>query len=172
MRMNSIWQMIPLTMSRKIKQYTKEMKSIAIFLVFVILILSLGMTQETLGRFSRSFMLTGSARAADFDVIITPPKEFWTEQSTSIFEYHFISDIDFQVLDFQVTNNGETDILCEPYINGNITYRVYVEGKVCTEFRVEVNETIDFRLIIAPAGLDTQIRNIEFFIDIRQIEGR
>ena len=172
MRVNSIRQMIPLTMSRKAKQYTKEIKSLATFLVFVILIFSLGITQETVGRFSRAFVPTDSATAANFDVIITPPKEFWAEQGTSIFEYHFLSGTDVQELVFQVTNNGETDILCEPYINSNITYHVYVEGEVCTEFHVEANETISFRLIIAPAGLDTQIRNVELFVDIRQIEGR
>ena len=177
MRMNGIMQKILLEMFQKTKisiiRFIKidKKKPLAAFLIFVILILSLGMTQGTLGRFSKSFVSTDSANAANFDVIITPPKEFWTEQSNSVFEYHFLSDTDIQRLIFQITNNGETSILCKPYINGNITYRVYVEGEVCTEFHVKANETIDFWLVITPDGLDTTIKNANLFIDIQQMEG-
>ena len=41
-----------------------------------------------------------------------------------------------------------------------------------TEFTVAANETVNFWLIIAPHGLDIDIRNAEFFVDIQQLEGR
>ena len=172
MKMRGIAQRVLLEMSRKIRISTEKKKLFAAFLIFVILILSLGMTQGTLGRFSRSFILTDSATAAEFDVIITVPREFWPQQGESDFEYHFLSDIDFQGVAFQVTNNGEAKILCTPYINNDITYRIYVEEEICTEFIVAANETVSFWLVIAPDGLDTNVRNAELFVDIRQMEGR
>ena len=171
MKMIGIAQRILLVMSRKIKISTEKKKLLAAFLIFVILILSLGMTQGTLGRFSRSFISTDSATAAEFDVIITAPKEFLPQQDESDFEYRFLSDIDFQVFSFQVANNGEAEILCTPYIAGDITHRIYVEDEVVTNFVVAANETVSFWLVIAPDGLDTSIRNAAFFVDIQQIEG-
>ena len=172
MKMRWITQRILLEMPRKIRISTEKKKLLAAFLIFVILILSLGMTQRTLGRFSKSFMTADSATAAEFDVIITAPKEFWPQQGEGNFEYHFLSDIDFQGFAFQVTNNGEAEILCTPYINNGITHRIYLEEEVVTNFIVAANEAVSFWLIIAPDGLDINIRNAEFFVDIQQIEGR
>ena len=172
MKMRGIKQRSLFKMPRKTKICTEKRKPLTAFLTFVILILSLGMTQQTFGMFSRSFIVTDSAVAAEFDVIITAPKEFWSEHGESDFEYHFRSDIDIQGFVFQVTNNGEAEILCKPYINSDITYRIYVEEEACTEFIVAANETVSFWLVIAPDGLDTNVRNAELFIDIRQMEGR
>ena len=172
MKMSGIAQRILLEMPRKIRISTEKKKLLAAFLIFVILILSLGITQGTLGRFSRSFILTDSATAAKFDVIITAPREFWTQQGESDFEYLFLSDTDIQGLVFQVTNNGETDILCKPYVNNDITHRIYLKEELVTEFTVATNETVSFWLLIVPDGLDTNIRNVGFFVDIQQLEGR
>jgi len=157
---------------RKIKVSTKKMQMLATFLIFVIFILSLGVTQQTLGMFSRSFAATDSAMAAEFDVTITAPKEFGSEQGESNFEYHFLSGTDIQGVVFQVTNNGGDEILCRPYINSNITYRVYIDGDEVTEFLVPANETVSFWLLIAPDGLDTNMRNAKLFVDIQQVKGR
>ena len=157
---------------RKIKLGKQKYELLLCLLILVFLLLLFGLIQGTLGKFSRSFLLMDSAAAAKFDVVITSPKEFWPEQGKSVFEYYFLSATDVQGLAFQVTNNGETDILCKPYINGDITYRIYIAEEVHSEFVVVAKETVTFWLMIAPDGLDESIRNIEFLVDIKQIEGR
>ena len=158
-------------MSKKIKISTEKKKLFAASWFFVILILSLGITQQTMGILMRSVVLEDSASAAKFDVITIAPKEFWSEQGNDIFEYHFLSDTDIQSFIFQVSNNGETEIVCKPYMDSDITYRIYVEEEMVTEFIVAVNETVSFWLAISPDGFDTDIRNVEFFVDIQQMEG-
>jgi len=172
MEIRGITRRILLEMSRKAKISTEKEKLLTALIIFVILILSLGITRQTFGMFSLSFVLTDSAMTAEFDVIVTAPKEFWSEQGESDFEYHFLSDVDIQGFAFQVTNNGAAEIRCKPYINNDITYRIYVEEEACTEFIVAANETVSFWLVIAPNGLDTNTRNAEFFVDIWQMEGR
>ena len=172
MRINGMAQRILLVISRKIKTGYEKKKLIAAFLIFVILFLLLGITRQTLGIFSRSFVLTDSAMAAKFDVMITAPKEFWPQQGDSNFEYRFLSEMDFRGFVFQVTNNGEAEVLCKPHINSDVTYRVYVEEEARDEFIVAAKETVSFWLIIAPDGLDANIRNAELLIDIQQMEWR
>ena len=109
--------------------------------------------------------------AAKFDVVITAPEKFRTENGKQSLEYHFLSDIDIQIFLFQVYNNSETDIICNPHISNGVMYRVYVNEIEETEFIVRARETVSFRLAIAPNGLDTSIRNAEFFVDVRQMEG-
>ena len=168
MKMRGIMPRILLESPRNIKISTEKKKLLSAFLIFVILILSLGITRQTFGIFSRSFVVMDSAMAAEFDVIITDPEEFWSKHGESNYEYHFLSDLDFQGLVFQITNNGDAEILCKPYINSDITYRIYIEEEVCTEFFVAANETVSFWLVIAPDGLDTNVRNVKFFVDIQQ----
>ena len=172
MEIRGITRRILLEMSRKAKISTEKEKLLTALIIFVILILSLGITRQTFGMFSLSFVLTDSAMTAEFDVIVTAPKEFWSEQGESDFEYHFLSDIDFQGFAFQVTNNGEAKILCTPYVNNDIIHRIYLEEEVVINFIVAANETVSFWLIIVPEGLDTDIRNAGFLVDIQQIEGR
>ena len=157
-------------MPMKIKISTEKKKLLAVSLFFVILILSLRITQQTMGILTHSVVLEDSAFATKFDVITVAPKEFWPEQDNRIFEYYFLSDIDIQSLIFQVTNNGETEIVCKPYTDSDITYRIYVEEEMVTEFIVAVGETVSFWLVIAPDGLDTNIRDVRFFVDVQQIE--
>ena len=157
---------------QNLKMNTQNKKILAVFLVTVILVLSLGMTQETLGKFSWSFLRSDVAKTAKFDVEITGGEAFWWEQGERVFEYHFLSDTDIQELTFQITNNGETDIRCKPSITNGVTYRIYVAEEVCTDFVVAPKETVNFWLVIAPDGLDANIRAAKFFIDIQQIEGR
>ena len=150
----------------------RKKKSIfSIVCMVAVLVLSFGMLQGTMGKYMRSRMLTDAAAAADFDVTITPPKEFWTVQNDHIYEYHFLSPVDLQGLAFQVSNNGETPIRCRPHINSNITYRIYVAGEERVDFHVAANETVAFWLVIAPDGLDTTIQNATLYVDIQQMEG-
>ena len=148
-----------------------EYKLLIVFSILVILVLLLGITQGSLGKFSRSFMMDDSAVAAKFDVVITAPEQFFVEQGEGVYEYGFLSDMDFQELSFQVTNNGETEILCKPHINNGITYHVYVAEEMCIDFIVPAKETVSFLLVIAPDGLDTNIKDAQLFIDVKQVEG-
>ena len=154
------------------ERYFQNRKILLALLVFVLSVLSIGMAQGTYGRFSKSLIRTDSALTGAFDVTITPAKEFWVEQGEHVFEYYFLSAIDIKGFVFQVANHGETDIRCKPYINGDLTYRIYVAEEAQTEFVVKANETVDFWLAIAPDGLDTNIRNVELLVDIQQLEGR
>ena len=170
MKTNRIYQKILSLILWKTKISIRNKKFIIVSLVLVLLLLSLGMTQRTLGGFLRSSILTESANAGEFNVTVTAPKEFWLEQGVSVFEYHFLSATDIQALVFHVTNNGVSDILCTPYINSDITYRIYVEKEICTEFIVAATETVEFALLLAPVGLDIIIEEAELFIDIQQLE--
>ena len=152
---------------RKIQGY----KLVAALTILVILLLLLGITHGSLGKFSRSFIMIDSAVAAKFDVVITPPEAFSMVQGDGVYEYRFLSDTDFQRLAFQVTNNGETEVLCRPHINNDITYRVYVGEEMCSDFIVPAKETVNFLLSIAPDGLDTIVREAQLFVDIKQVEG-
>ena len=157
---------------QRIKPSLQKQKNLLFFLVIPLLVLSLGTVQETFGRLSQVQTVTDSATAAKFDLTITTPKEFWSEQGENFFEYYFLSDTDIQGFYFQVENNGEADLLCRPYINNDITYRIYVDEEECTEFIVSAKETVNFWLIISPNGLDTNITYAELSIDTWQIEGR
>ena len=157
---------------RKAKISGEKKKRHTGILIFIILTLLLALTRHTLGKFSLSYIATDFASAAKFDVTITAPEVFWSEEGISGFEYHFLFDTDFQGLAFQVTNNGETEIRCTPYINGAITHRVYVQDEVVTAFNVAPKQTISFWLVITPDGLDTNAQNAKLFVDIQQAEGR
>ena len=172
MKESRINKISPSTVIRAGERDFQNRKILLVLLVFVLSVLSIGISQGTLGRFSRSFIRTDSALTGAFDVTITPAKEFWVEQGEQVFEYYFLSEADIKGFAFQVANQGETDIRCKPYINGGLTYRVYVAEEVQTEFVVGASETVEFWLVIAPDGLDAAIRNVELLVDIQQLEGR
>ena len=172
MKINKIMQHIFAFLFKKNRTDSQKQNLLAIFLILVLLILSLGIIQGSFGKLSRSFMLSDSAIVAEFDVIITAPKNFGLEQGESIMEYHFLSNTDVQGFIFQIANNGELDILCRPYFNANIAYRIYVDGEELAEFVVAAKESENIWLIIAPIGLDTKIKVVKLYIDIQQLEGR
>ena len=171
MKTNRAIQEILSTIFRIIKINPQTRKILATFLILVLFVLSLGMIQGTLGKFSRSLILADSAMAAKFDIIITHPEGFFSEQGENLFEYYFLSATDIKRLTFQVDNNGEADILCRPHINNGIEYRVYVAEEEHPEFIVKANDTVNFWLFIGPDGLDTNVKEAELFVDIRQMEG-
>ena len=142
-----------------------------VLLLLSIFFLSLGMIQGTLGAFSRSFFISDSAKVSSFDVVITSSGKFNFEKDKINFEYHFISSADIIRLDFQIYNNGEVDIVCTPYINDDIEHKFYVAGIEQSEFTVNTKETVSFSLLIHPSGLDTNKKNVEFFVDVKQFDG-
>ena len=145
-------------------------KLLLILLILILLILSIGMTQGTLGKFAKSFILSDSAKAIQFNVTITTPKGFITEQGITSFEYYFISETDIIALKLQAHNDGEIDVICTPHVNNDIKYRIFIDGVEQPEFTIRAKETVDFYLALGPEGLTTDAKNAEFFIDLKQIE--
>ena len=141
-----------------------------LLLLLVPLVLSLGLTPETLALFTKSFIFTDTAATASFDVIISASDHFIWENGENTFEYHFLSPEDIKPLHFQITNNSEVDILCTPHINNDIYYLVYTSGAVCSEFVVFANTTAEFYVLIAPDGLDTHPQDAGLFVDITQFQ--
>ena len=150
---------------------SKYRRILVLGLIAAILVLALSMTQSTLGRFSKASLVSDSAAVAKLDVIITPPNEFWAEQDGTVFEYRFLSLTDIRKLDFNVYNNGETNIICSPQISGGIRHRVFVGETELTEFVIEAKTEVDFSIVMGPYGLDENIKNTELFVDVRQQEG-
>ena len=151
--------------------------SLSLFLtppVVAILILSLVLIQDSLGRFTSSILLADSAVVSKFDVIITPPEELMFNQGESVFEYDFISNSDTKSFEFHIFNNGEADVICTPGITNNIHYKVLIAGEEAEEFIVKVKEGVSFQLLIEPHGLSgsvTSRTDAMLFIDIYQTEG-
>ena len=146
-------------------------KALVILLIFVLLILSIGMIQGTLGKFAHSFIKTESATAAKFDIVITTPEEFVTENGITSFENYFHSNYDVKILEIHVYNDGETDVLCTPYITDGIFYRIFIDMEERTEFVLKPKESETFYIGIGAFGLDTNITEAGFYIDVQQIEG-
>ena len=139
--------------------------------MLALFLLSFGAIPGTHGRFSQSFALFDSTLSAEFDVVITPPEEFIPDKDGHVFAYNFLTEIDIKGLAFRAANNGDTDVICRPYFDDEITYRVYVAEELITEFIVEAKDVVDFWLILGPNGLDTNLLEVEFIIDIQQWEG-
>ena len=171
MKRNRIKRQIFYMMTLKSKLILKHRNFLFTFMIFFLLFLSLLTFQGTIGKFLQAFTVNDSAVAAKFDIVITAPDEFGTEQDENLFEYHFLSDIDIRGFNFQVENKGEADVLCQPHISNDIVYRIYVSEEECTKFAVDAKETVNFWLFISPDGLDTNIKDADFFVDIQQIEG-
>ena len=152
--------------------YLQNRKALLTFLLMALSIVSISMTQVTYAKFSQSFIQADSALAVAFDIDIAAPEEISLEQGQGVYEYHFLSEMDIKGLPFTIANNAEVAIVCKPYISGDVTYRIYVAGEAETEFIVEANETVDFWLTLAADGLSTEIVDVEFLIDIQQLDGR
>ena len=156
--------------TRKAKADTKTLRFFAGVLVLVILALSLAMTGGTLGKYVHSFLSMETAVVAEFDVTITAPDEYVSNHGEVFYEFYFFSDTDIRGLTFQVTNNGETDVLCRPEVSGDVYYKIFVAQEERAEFVVGIGETVSFWLVVGPDGLDTTLRDADFFIDIQQAE--
>ena len=170
MKINEIIQKILLTVLHKIKMNPKTCIILLLFPVLFLFVCSIGITQKTIGRFSQAFFVSDSALAAKFNVVITATEEFTEEQDENLLEYHFLSALEIKGFDFQVFNNGEEDIICIPQVSNEITHRFFISGVQCSEFIVRAKETVNFRLLIAPDGLDGNTKEAAVFIDIQQIE--
>ena len=148
----------------------KKQKSIIAFLTLFLLVLSLGLTRETLGKFSQSFTAKDSALAAKFDVTITAPEDFTSDQGKNILEHYFLSDTETKSLTFQVYNGGESDVICTPHISNDVNYQVLVSGEEQSKFIVKRKKAVKFQMLIAADGLDVEIKNADLFVDVRQVD--
>ena len=171
MRMNRIKKKTSARMFWKIKLKPQGLWILSAFLILVLLGLSLGTIQGTLGKFSRSFTTSDSAAAAKFDVAVTAPEEFWLEQDENYLKLHFLSNTDTKAFYFQVSNDGEADVVCTPHINNDVEYHILVSEAECTEFIVNAKDTVGFWLIVGSGGLDGNIKEAKFSVDTRQLEG-
>ena len=144
-------------------------KVLAILMIVILLGLSAGMVQGSLGKFADSFIISDAAPVAKFGVTITTPKEFLIEDGTTSFEYYFPSPGNAKVLVFQAYNGGEVDVLCNLHLSDNINYLIYVNGTEQTEFVLRTKESADIILILYPGGLGTDVTEAEFFVDTKQL---
>lgn len=155
-------------MMRELRLQNREM--LLCFLIVIFLVLSFGLMQRTLGKYVQSHLVRDFAVAAKFDIVLTVPDEFRAEQGKPSFDYRFLSPTDIKLLHFQAYNNGEVDVLCIPSISSDIKHRIYLLEEEVTEFIIKAKETVCFQLLIGPEGLDTNEKDVQFFIDIQQLE--
>ena len=155
---------------RRIRTISQKQRILLIFLLLVLSVFSAGMFQGTLGMFSQSSVASDTAVAAKFDVIITPPEEFVIENNEVLFNHWFLSDFEIKGLNFKVYNNGETDIICTPYINDDVKYRIFVSGIERKEFVVKTKESLIFLVLIASDGFSALSKDVKLFIDVRQLD--
>ena len=133
------------------------------------LLLSFVAVPMTRGMFLQTEGSADYAFAAKFNVIITLPEEFKPVNGENILEYYFASDNEVKVLNFQIYNNGETDVICTPHISGGIVYRAFISGQEVTEFTLKTKETVNFHILMSAEGLSADARDAALFVDVRQM---
>ena len=124
----------------------------------------------TFGRFVRSFSVNDSAVVAKFDVVITVPEEFDGGFEQNDYQHSFFEREGQMVFDFTVTNNGEVDVNCNPYIIG-VLYSILVSGEPRNEFIVKAGESVEFQLVIVAFNLTKGTTEADFIIDVEQYIG-
>ena len=149
----------------------KMQNSLLAIMLMLLLFLALNFIPETISRLTKVLAVKDSAAAAQFDVIVTPPEEFRIGSDEPNFEYRFVSAAERKELTFTVANNGETDVICTPHLMGNFDYWIYVKGEDLFEFEVLAGETIEFEVHIKLVRLNTEAQDVQFNVDIRQMEG-
>ena len=138
--------------------------------LFILSAVMLYMLPETLGGFARMLGTSDSAVAASFNVEITVPEELENSEKGQC-QYYFPTEQELKAFNFKVTNNGETTVVCTPYISNDIQYRVYVADAVKTEFIVGIGEMVSFWIVITADGLSFDTTDAVIAIDIQQAEG-
>ena len=156
---------------KKNKAGRQKPSTVLALFAMLFFILSFGSIQGVLGKFLQRGERNDSAAAAKFSVVITAPEGFGQEQGAGPFDYRFLSGTEIVALIFQVHNNGETAVLCTPYIDGDVMYGIFVDGEELSQFVVNAKETVEFYLLLAPVGLDEKLKTAKFVVDIRQEEG-
>ena len=124
----------------------------------------------TLGRFTRSFSADDSAVVAKFDVVITVPEEFDGGSEQNDYQHSFFEREGQMIFDFTVTNIGEVDVNCNPYIIG-VLYSILVSGEPRSEFIVKAGESVEFQLVIVAFNLMKGTTEADFIIDVEQYIG-
>ena len=149
----------------------KVQNSLLVIMLMLLLFLALNFMPETISRLTKALAVKDSAATAQFDVVVTPPKEFRTGDDELNFEYRFITSSEKKKLTFTVANNGETDVICTPHLTGNFDYWIYAKGEDLFEFVVPAGETVEFEVHIKLVRLSTEAQDVQFNVDIRQAEG-
>ena len=138
-----------------------------LFLLLLLLAVSVATVQESFGRFRQTLVTADLAQMAQLDVVFVMPEGFLPEED--IYEHYFITSNHVKTLYFQVKNQGEVDVFCTPYVSEEIQHIVVVEGDAMPEFFVARGETQSFQLILLPIGITTSPKDVELFLDVRQV---
>ena len=145
-------------------------KLFLVLILFLFLTIMINIIPTTFGFMIKRLDERNSASAAKFNINITTPDEFNSTDEKNDYYHLFSTKGEIKSLNFSVSNNGEVDVLCTPYIRNNIDYYIIVSDEIKNEFAVKVNETIDFQLVIMSDTLNIGATYASFFIDIQQFE--
>jgi len=124
----------------------------------------------TLGRFMQSFSINDSAVIAKFDVVIIAPEEFDDSSEKEHYQHSFFDREEKKNFDFIVSNNGEVDVNCAPYIIG-VPYSIFIAGEPQSEFIIKAGESVEFQLVIVAFNLTAGITEAELIVDVEQYMG-
>ena len=119
----------------------------------------------TFGKFLHAVTGSDSAFAAKFDIEVTAPGAL----NSSDYQHYFPMPGDEVSFVFSVRNNSEVAVICRPYINSGIVYRVLVGGEPQSEFAVGIGETVDFQVVITSGGLSVNITEASLLVDVQQL---
>ena len=136
------------------------------FFVFCV-IFTLFTLQTTFAKFAKFATVNDTATAAKFDLEILPPSEF----NDGKFHHYFLSNEEIKILDFEMSNNGETDLVCVPTLSGGLNYSVFSGGEEKSELILPRHEALSFQMHIFANGLTATPTTVDFYIDVTQFEG-
>ena len=150
---------------------TTKRKLLYVIILLILTSVTIYALPKSLGSFVQVVTRQDSASAAKYDVVITIPNEFNMISDNNHYSHSFLTKDEMKPFDFKVTNNGEVDVLCTPYINDTIAHLIYVDGETVAEFVVLAGETITFQLLIVAIDFDAGVTQTEFFVDVQQWKG-
>ena len=139
--------------------------------MLALLLFAFGTIPESWGNFRHRVILRDVARMAKFDVTIVAPDAFERPVGGFDFEHVFLYEAESKTLYFQIRNQGETDILCTPHMDGGIEYMVMLLEGETSQFLVKAGESVDFAVVIFGKGLNTDGTDATLSIDIQQAGG-
>ena len=139
-------------------------------ILFLFSVIMINIIPNTLGFMLQRFNGINSASAAKFNIVITTPNEFDTISENNYYKHGFMEEGEIKSLNFSVSNNGEVDVLCIPYISGNVNYHLIVSDEIKNEFALKIGETKDFQIVIMSDGLNAGVTHASIFIDVKQFE--
>ena len=140
-------------------------------MVLFLLLYSMYVVPEAFGNFKSMIRGKDSAFAAKFNIEITAPHGLGSSSSENKYQHYFPVKGDTKNFSFRIHNNSEVSVICRPYMNNGVSYRVIIEDEIQSQFFVETKEFVDFQVVVLSEGLSTDIIEASLFVDIQQPEG-